>query len=79
MIIFAGSATATIRSKSSVAPSDHQIMRYGLQRDSGGAGRHRGGLGIEREYHFLQPAFITFTSSGRRRRRGGSGAGRKAP
>ena len=35
--------------------------RYGLRPDSGGAGRHRGGLGIERVYEFLAPAFITFS------------------
>jgi N-methylhydantoinase B len=38
-----------------------QILRYGLRQDSGGAGRHRGGLGIERVYRFLSPAFITFS------------------
>src|SRR5207245_98970 len=29
--------------------------------DSGGAGKFRGGLGIERVYQFLAPAFITFS------------------
>jgi N-methylhydantoinase B len=29
------------------------IEHYGLRADSGGAGRHRGGLGISRSYHFL--------------------------
>src|SRR5262249_57790172 len=29
--------------------------------DSGGAGRVRGGLGIERVYELLAPAFITFS------------------
>jgi N-methylhydantoinase B len=38
-----------------------RILRYGLRQDSGGAGRHRGGLGIERVYQFLAPAFITFS------------------
>jgi N-methylhydantoinase B len=38
-----------------------RIMTYGLRQDSGGAGRHRGGLGIERLYHFLSPAFATFS------------------
>jgi N-methylhydantoinase B len=38
-----------------------RILRYGLRTDSGGAGRHRGGLGIEREYELLSPAFITFS------------------
>jgi N-methylhydantoinase B len=38
-----------------------RILRYGLRPDSGGAGRFRGGLGIERVYRFLSPAFITFS------------------
>jgi N-methylhydantoinase B len=38
-----------------------RVRRYGLRRDSGGAGRYRGGLGIERVYEFLAPAFITFS------------------
>ena len=38
-----------------------RILRYGLRQDSGGAGRYRGGLGIEREYEFFSPAFITFS------------------
>src|SRR5262245_63818616 len=38
-----------------------RILRYGLRQDSGGAGRYRGGLGIERVYQFLEPAFITFS------------------
>ena len=38
-----------------------RILRYGLRQDSGGAGRLRGGLGIERVYELLSPAFITFS------------------
>jgi N-methylhydantoinase B len=38
-----------------------RILRYGLRQDSGGAGRLRGGLGIERVYELLAPAFITFS------------------
>ena len=38
-----------------------RIRRYGLRLDSGGPGRFRGGLGIERVYEFLTPAFITFS------------------
>jgi N-methylhydantoinase B len=38
-----------------------RIRRYGLRPDSGGPGRFRGGLGIERVYEFLAPAFITFS------------------
>jgi N-methylhydantoinase B len=32
------------------------IEHYGLRPDSGGPGRHRGGLGISRVYKFLEPA-----------------------
>jgi len=38
-----------------------RILRYGLRQDSGGAGRRRGGLGIERVYELLAPTFITFS------------------
>src|SRR5215471_3963690 len=38
-----------------------RIVRYGLRQDSGGAGRRRGGLGIERVYRFQAPTFITFS------------------
>jgi N-methylhydantoinase B len=38
-----------------------RVLRYGLRQDSGGAGRYRGGLGIERVYEFQAPAFITFS------------------
>jgi N-methylhydantoinase B len=38
-----------------------RVLRYSLRQDSGGAGRHRGGLGIERVYRMLSPAFITFS------------------
>lgn len=31
-----------------------RVLRYQLRRDSGGAGRHRGGLGIDREFVALQ-------------------------
>lgn len=31
------------------------IERYGYRMDSGGAGKHRGGVGIERAYKFLAP------------------------
>ena len=62
MIIFAGSTARNnpVEVVESRLPTI-RIMRYNLRRDSGGAGRHRGGLGIEREYHFLQPAFITLS------------------
>lgn len=32
------------------------IEDYGLRQDSGGPGRHRGGLGVRRTYRFLAPA-----------------------
>ncbi len=32
------------------------IERYGYRVDSGGPGTHRGGVGVERTYHFLAPA-----------------------
>ena len=62
MIIFAGSTARNnpVEVVESRLPTI-RIMRYALRRDSGGAGRHRGGLGIERDYHFMQPAFITFS------------------
>jgi N-methylhydantoinase B len=62
MIIFAGSTARNnpVEVVESRLPSI-RIRRYGLRRDSGGAGRFRGGLGIEREYEFLSPAFVTFS------------------
>jgi N-methylhydantoinase B len=41
--------------------SSVRILKYGLRQDSGGAGRHRGGLGIERVYEFSTPAWATFS------------------
>ena len=35
------------------------FQRYGLWRDSGGPGRFRGGLGLERTFRVLEPAKIT--------------------
>ena len=32
-----------------------EVLRYGFVADSGGAGRHRGGLAFTREFRFLQP------------------------
>jgi N-methylhydantoinase B len=62
MIIFAGSTARNnpVEVVESRTPSI-RILRYGLRPDSGGAGRFRGGLGIERLYEFLAPAFITFS------------------
>ncbi len=43
-----------------------RVRRYALRRDSGGAGRHRGGDGLIREFEFLQPASITLLTERRR-------------
>ncbi len=43
-----------------------RVWRYGLRRDSGGAGRHRGGDGLVRDIEFLCPAAITILSERRR-------------
>ena len=42
-----------------------RITKTALRRDSGGAGRQRGGLGIEREYEVLEGE-IVFTHRGER-------------
>jgi len=62
MIIFAGSTARNnpVEVVESRVPS-MRILRYGLRPDSAGAGKFRGGLGIERVYQFLAPAFITFS------------------
>jgi N-methylhydantoinase B len=62
MIIFGGSTARNnpVEVVESRIPSI-RILKYGLRQDSGGAGRSRGGLGIERLYHFLSPAFATFS------------------
>ena len=62
MIIFAGSTARNnpVEVVESRVPS-MRVVRYGLRPDSGGAGKFRGGLGIERIYEFLAPAFITFS------------------
>ncbi len=44
-----------------------RVRRYALRRGSGGAGRHRGGDGLVREYEFLEPATLTFLTERRRR------------
>lgn len=36
-----------------------RVVRYGLRTDSGGAGRFKGGQGIEREIEFLDAAMVT--------------------
>jgi N-methylhydantoinase B len=42
-----------------------RIVSYALRDGSGGAGRHRGGDGIRREYAFLAPARVTINSQRR--------------
>jgi N-methylhydantoinase B len=42
-----------------------RLLRYGLRTGSGGAGLHRGGDGIVREYEVLAPATITMLSERR--------------
>ncbi len=39
-----------------------RIDRYGYVRDTGGAGRHRGGLSIERQYTFLEESHLSVRS-----------------
>ncbi len=43
-----------------------KIRTYGLRKDSGGKGSHRGGEGIVREYEFLVPVDLTVISERRR-------------
>jgi N-methylhydantoinase B len=47
---------------------DHpmRIRAYALRRGSGGAGRHRGGDGVVREYQALEPAEVSLISERRR-------------
>ncbi len=42
-----------------------RVWRYGLRAGSGGAGQHRGGDGIVREYELLAPATVTMISERR--------------
>ena len=43
-----------------------RVRRYAIRRGSGGAGRHRGGCGLVREYEFLAPAQVTLLTDRRR-------------
>ena len=52
-----------------------RVRRYAIRRGSGGAGLHRGGDGIEREYEFLAPAQVTLLSERRRSRPWGVAGG----
>jgi N-methylhydantoinase B len=42
-----------------------RVLQYSLRDGSGGQGRHRGGLGICREYEFFAPATVTLNSERR--------------
>ena len=42
-----------------------RILRYALNRGTGGAGRHRGGDGVVREYRFLEDAELSILSERR--------------
>lgn len=44
-----------------------QIDSYRIRENSGGPGRHRGGNGIARQFHFLAPAEVTILSDRRAR------------
>ncbi len=44
-----------------------RVLRYALRAGSGGAGKHAGGQGIEREYEFLAPAQVTLLTERRQR------------
>ncbi len=56
-----------------------RVLRYALRRGTGGAGLHRGGDGLVREFEFLQEAEFTLLTERRRHRpwglaEGGAGA-----
>jgi N-methylhydantoinase B len=44
-----------------------RVREYAIRRGTGGAGRHRGGDGLAREYEFLAPAEVTIVSERRQR------------
>jgi N-methylhydantoinase B len=44
-----------------------RVRAYEVRRGSGGAGRHRGGDGLVREYEFLVPSRVTIVTERRRR------------
>jgi N-methylhydantoinase B len=43
------------------------VERYAFREDSGGAGRHPGGLGLVRDFHFLNQVTLSLLSERRRR------------
>ena len=50
-----------------------RVHRFALRRDSGGAGRFRGGLGVERVYEILAGADVSFSHRGERHFTGAPG------
>jgi N-methylhydantoinase B len=42
-----------------------RILRYAIRRGSGGAGKHRGGDGVERKYEFLEDAEVSLLTERR--------------
>ena len=52
-----------------------RVEQYSLRRDSGGAGKHRGGDGLRRDIRFLVPVQVTVLSERRRRGPWGLGGG----
>ena len=52
-----------------------RIDELGIRRDSGGAGRHRGGDGAVRRLRFLEPMTVTLVASNRVQRPFGQGGG----
>ena len=44
-----------------------RVLRYAIARGTGGAGRYRGGDGLERHIQFLEPARLTLLADRRRR------------
>ncbi|HEX6988012.1 MAG TPA: hydantoinase B/oxoprolinase family protein, partial [Bacillota bacterium] len=53
------------------------IESYGLRRDSGGPGKHRGGLGVQRTYRFLAPSSAITLVKKTRTRPWGLGGGKE--
>jgi N-methylhydantoinase B len=55
-----------------------RVCRYQMRQDSAGAGKHRGGEGLIREYEFLAPAQVTVLSERRRHQPWGLAGGGNA-
>jgi N-methylhydantoinase B len=54
------------------------IQSYGYRQDSGGAGQHRGGVGVSRAYHFTAPSIGICMTYKTRTKPWGIGQGREA-